>query len=211
MNRRRSIASVRRGLTLLELMIAVSITAIAGLALTTVMTTVARSITSSAGSRSALQRAHAAYIRLRAFTDPGLCLLQHDPARGFALWLEDTTPGGSVNLREVRVFWFSADSGTITMERVEFPGHWPKDKQIEHDVPLSPGANFLNEMEHQRSLGCTRTETLCDGMIGLSLAYDHVSAQKARKVWITLTMDDSTDDPPQILTSYAFMSHREPK
>lgn len=201
----------RRALTLLELMIAVAITVTAGLALSTVMTTVARSITSTTDSRSALQRAHAAFIRLRAFTDPGLCLLQHEPERGFVIWLRDETPGGAVNLREMRAFWINSAAGMLVMERVEFPQQWPEELKQTFDVALGAGADFLGEMEAQRLLGYTVSLPICDGLLGVALTHDGATPQRARRMWVRFAMDDSSQTPPEILTAYAFFGHRQPQ
>jgi type II secretory pathway pseudopilin PulG len=198
-------------MTLLELLIAVAVTVVAGLALTTVLTTMARNITSSAGSRSALQRAHAAYVRLRAFTDPGLCLLQHSPGVGFAVWLDDSKASTTVNLREMRAFWLDDTDRIITVERVEFPEAWPPELQDDSDVALSNGADFLGEMLAQRALGYTKTEVLCDGVLAAALAHDAGTEQSAETFRLTLTMDDGTEEPPSVLTVHSFPSHTEPR
>lgn len=211
MRRRRRNPECRRGLTLLELLIAVSITTLAGLALSTVMTTVARSITGATDARSALQRAHAAYARIRAFTGPGFCLLQHDASKGFALWLNDNKAGNTVNLREYRVFWHDKGTGEITAERVHFPDEWPAELQEEFDLVLSPGSDFLLEMEAQRALGYTKTETICDGVLQCALAHGAPTIEAATNFTLTFSMDDASEQPPDILTAYAFFNHMEPR
>lgn len=208
---RPSIVPSRPGLTLLELLIAVSITVIAGLALTTVLTTIARGMTSSTESRSALQRAHAAYVRTRAYSDPALCLLQHDPDQGFAIWLNDAKVNNVVNLREFRCFWFHADTQSITIERVEFPEQWSEELKVSSDIALDKDHDFLAEMEVQRGLGNTVSETLCDGVRNWSVAHDAVSAQDAGLFRLTLTMNDGSDEPPQILAVHGFVGHQPPR
>lgn len=207
----RSNPAARRGLTLLELMIAVAITVVAGLALSTVLTTMARSITGNADARSALQRAHAAYVRLRAYTDPGLCLLQHDPDRGFAVWLDDAKAGNSVNLLELRAVWLDNTDSTVTIERVEFPEAWDDDLKDDNNVELSAGADFLSEMLAQRDKGYTKTEVLSDRTLAATLAHDAASAQQAATFRLSLTMDDGSPAPPQVLTVHAFPNHTEPR
>lgn len=200
----------RRGLTMLELLLATAVTVIAGMALSMVMTTVARTISAETGKRSALQRAHAAYVRLRAYTEPALCLLQHDPDRGFALWLEDSNPSNSVNLSEMRAVWFDADAGTISVERVEFPPEWPEELKDDSDVVLSSGADFLNEMEAQRQKGYTKTEVVCDRVAAALLEHDSVLAQDALVFRYALTVNDSSASPPVVLTVHSFPNHLEP-
>lgn len=201
----------RPGLTLLELLLAVSITAMVGLAMTTVMTSVARGLTSTKSERSALTRVHAAYVRLRAYTDPALCLLQHDATRGFAIWLEDSKPGATVNLREMRAFWFDPASGRLTAERVKFPAAWPPELQDSFDIDLSPGADFLAEMKTQRTLGYTSEQTITDQMNGFTLAFDNILTQKNRRFRLTFQAfaGDVGDKP--VLTAYSFPDYLEPR
>lgn len=200
-----------RGMTVLELLIATAITVISGLALSTVLTTVARSLSAQTDSRSALQRAHAAYVRLRAYCEPGLCLLQHDPSRGFAIWLDDAKQSETVNLREMRAVWLNRDDGMIAIERVVFPEAWPVELQDSFDLQISSGADFLLEMEIQRALGYTQTEILCDGVVAASLQHDAVEAQSARTFRLFLTMDDGSGEPPQVLTVHGFPGYTAPR
>ncbi|MBL8746155.1 MAG: hypothetical protein JNK58_07345 [Phycisphaerae bacterium] len=200
----------RRALTVLELLLATAITVIAGMALSAVLTTVARNITADTDSRSALTRAHAAYVRLRAYTEPALCLLQNDNQRGFALWLDDKKRSNTVNLREIRAVWTNNPDGTITVERVAFPDAWPKELQDDSDVALSSGADFLSEMLVQRKNGYTRSETLCDEVASAHLEHDTINPRDAAVFRFTLTMNDRSDHPPSVLTVHSFPNHLTP-
>lgn len=199
-----------RGLTMLELLLATAITVIAGLALAAVMTTVARNISSDTDARSALQRSHSAYVRLRAYTEPALCLLQNEKGQGFAIWLDDAKQSNTVNLREMRAVWLDNKDGTITVERVVFPESWPAELQDDSDVALSSGANFLNEMLAQRQKGYTKSEVLCDEVAGAALEHDTSDPQDANVVRFTLTMNDQSSQPPQVLTVHSFLNHAKP-
>lgn len=200
----------RRGLTLIELMIAVSITVVAGMALSTVMTATARTLFSTTNARSALQRAHAGYVRLRAYTDPARCLLQADE-RGFAIWLDDTTVNNVVNLREMRVVWFDTLNDLLVVERVKFPDEWPPELKASFDTPLNSGADFLFQMETQRALGYTATEVLADGIPSATIAHPSAAAQQARTFTLTMSVDDRSPVPAEVLTVHAFPNHAPPR
>jgi len=202
--------SRRRGLTLLELLLALAITACIGLAMGTVLTAAARGMTMATSGRSALQRVHAGCVRLRAYTDPAFCLLQHDPQRGFAIWLHDQKPGLKINLREVRAFWFNTDDGTLIVERVSFPEEWPEEMKDEFDVALLEGSDFLFEMETQRQLGYTIQEVLTDGMESFELGHDAVSIESARRFRLLFTPTGADDSGEPVLAVFAFQNHMEP-
>lgn len=200
-----------RGLTLLELLLAVSITSLVGLAMATVMTAAARGMTSAGDARSALQRAHAAYSRLRMYTDTGLCLLQNDPARGFVLWLNDEKLNAKVNLTELRVFWFSPQTGLLTVERVVFPPAWDAAKQDDANVKVNPGADLFALMTDQRALGYTQTETIADGAIAFTVEAAAPAIAEATRFRATLTTDAGPDGQAPVLMAFGLANHQQPQ
>lgn len=212
--RRRADTTTRRsaaGLSLLELLLAVAITSIIGLAMAMAMTAAARGMASAGDSRSALQRAHAGSVRLRSYVDPGRCLLQHDAARGFVLWLQDEKPGNTVNLTEMRVFWWDPAAGTITCERVVFPEAWPQDLKDSSDLVLSRGSNFFGAMLDERALGYTKTEVIADGTASASLAYTGASIEDSTRFRLTLKVDAGTDQDQTVLLAFGFSNHVVPR
>jgi hypothetical protein len=198
-------------MTLLELLLAVAITSMMALALASVMTGVARGMTSAGDARSALQRAHAAFVRLRAYTEPARCMIQHDPARGFVIWLNDDKPGGTVNLREMRAVWYSADRGSLEVERVVFPAEWPKELADSFDIGLARGSDFLSIMEQERALGYTSTEVAGDGIAGWSLSHEGVTVEAARRVRLTMDLEAGDARTETVLTAHVFVHHAEPR
>lgn len=200
----------RRGLTLVELLLAFSITAIIGLAMATVMTTAARGLSSSKEARSGLQRAHAAYIRTRAYTDSGLCLLSVAPKKGFAFWLHDETPGGRINLYELRVFWWNNDDGTLTVERVVPPDAWAQELVDSYNIPVSAATDFFHLMDEQRVLGYTKIETIADGIISSEVAFATDDPQDAPRFRLTLVVSTGGGDQEPILMTFGLTNHLKP-
>lgn len=198
-------------MTLLELLLAVAITSLMALALASVMTGVARGMTSTGDARSALQRAHAAFVRMRAYTEPARCLIQHDPKRGFVIWLNDDKPGGTVNLREMRAVWYSEDRRSLEVERVVFPASWPKELADSFDIGLVRGSDFLTIIQQERSLGYTSTEVAGDGITGWSLAHEGVSVEAARRLRLTMELEAGDRRTETVLTAHAFVHHAEPR
>lgn len=151
----------RPGLTLLELLLALSITAIMGIAVASMLTMVGTVAQSDREGRSVLLRAHAAQARLRAYIDPSLCVLQHDAAsQTLCVWLADQAGPESVNLTEIRVLWFDSTGKTIDVERVQFPQAWPEISRQAADVILPVGADYIAAALAQRALGFTVRQTV---------------------------------------------------
>lgn len=202
----------RRGLTTLELLIAIAITSITGLAIATVLTATARGLTWSTESRSALQRAHAAYVRIRAYTESSLCLVDHLEDQGFAVWIEDSRPGGKVNLTEYRVFWFEPGDGTLVMERVVFPSTWTPEMVEAEDAAVSVGADFLMRMVEERAQGYTVREAIVDGVEGFGLDWSGATLEGAARFRLRLDVrsGQGVDDVEEILMAFGLSNHRTP-
>ncbi|MEM8834217.1 MAG: prepilin-type N-terminal cleavage/methylation domain-containing protein [Planctomycetota bacterium] len=162
----------RRGLTLLELLIALTITSMIGLAMATTLVASARSVQSASEARSALQRFHALRQRVRGYTDPALAVLASNDQQGFALWLHDENASNSVNLSELRVVWYEPDTQRVTLERVEFPEDWDDAQVAAADTALADGADPFLAMESQRLLDQTTTLVLADGIASTRLLFD---------------------------------------
>lgn len=203
--------ATRRGLTLLELLLAISVTVTIGFALAIVMTSVARGLIGAGESRSALQRAHAAFIRLRSYTEPALCLLQHKPGEGFALWLDDTQANQAVNLTELRAFWHDPQTGLLDVEYIRFPPEWPQALQDSTNITLSPESDFLLEMEAQRALGLTVRETIADGVLDITLEHAGLVPQDSQRFHTNLLLDAGLQDPMTVVSHFALLFHQTPR
>ena len=208
---RRSRTTSRRGLTLVELLLAISITVILGTAVATVLTAAARSMTVSRNTQSAVQRAHALQSRFRAYTDPAMCLLDYRAGEGIALWLEDPNADTRVSLSEVRIFWVHADEGTVTVERADFPADWDVDTLATFDILLSPGADFFAEMQALRALGYTKTETIADGVANAELTWDGLTLREQPRAVVRVTLQIDDDSTQQTIACLGMPNHTEPQ
>lgn len=201
----------RRGLTLLELLLAISITVMLGAAVASVLTAASRGMTASRNSQSALQRAHALQSRMRAYSDPALCLLDYRQDEGMSMWLEDPDASGDISLGEVRVFWFDGEAQAVTVERAEFPADFDEATRALYDIPLSPEADFFAEMEALRALGYTRTETLADGVGAASLSWDGLTLREQPRAVFRVRLQIDDDTPQETIACLGMPNHTEPQ
>lgn len=201
----------RRGLTLLELLLAVSITVMLGAAVASVLTAASRSMTAARNSQSALQRAHALQSRMRAYSDPALCLLDYRAKQGIAMWLEDPDASAHVTLGEVRVFWFDSAAQAVTVERAEFPAEWDEATRAIYDIALAPEADFFAAMESLRALGYTRTETLADGVGAASLTWDGLTLRQQPRAVLHVQLQIDDDSRQETIACLGMPNHTEPQ
>ena len=202
----------RRGLTTLELLIALVITSLTGLAVTVVTTSIARGVTANSEARGALQRALAAHVRLRSYTSSAHCVLDHDPDRGFVLWQEDSRANGRVNLSEVRVFWFDPEDplGEVAEERVVFPEAWDESTTEAADIELTPVDDHYALIEAQRLLGFTERSVVADGVAGLTVAGAGASLTESVRVRIGLDVATGEGSSRSLLLAFGLPGHKEP-
>ena len=200
----------RRGLALVELLLGITITSIIGLAIATVLISVATGMTHSREARSALQRAFAAHSRLQAYFDPGLCILDEQPKTGFAIWLHDGRANGMVNLLELRVFHFNIAEQTIDVEWVAFPEEWDEASITAADVLVPTGSDYFQVIAAQRALGYTESVTLADEIGDVAMSYDTVSVTDAERFRVTLTLMLNEEDSNDVLFALGLPNHLLP-
>ena len=200
----------RRGLTLIELLIAVSITAMVGVAIATVMTAAGNSLSRVGEVRSALQRAHAMHTRLSAYTDAALCVLDEAPKQGFAVWLHDENPGGTINLSELRIIWYDTGEEEISVEWVTFPDDWTPQEVSEADRELEVGADYYTEMLTKRGEKMTSRLTLADGVVSEDLSHEADSYVDAERLRAEATLRLTETETETMLFTIGIENHTVP-
>jgi len=200
----------QRGLSVVELLIGIAITAMVALAIGAMLTMVAKASARSRDDQSILMRAHLAQSRLRAYAEPALCVLSVDPAQGVAIWLQDPTPGLTVNLTELRVLWFDSSTQQVYIERVEFPTNWTPLMKQQADVALPKTSDFFATMLAQRAAGMTVTDTLLDTVSTFDLSYTGATAQASDHVRFALTLISDAGDPRLLYVAVGLSNHTEP-
>lgn len=200
-----------RGMSLLELLLAMSVTVLTGAAATTLGIAVSRSMTSITAGRSATQRAHLVQARLRSVSDTSLCFLDADPKKGVALWTGDENGDGRVNLLELRVAWIDSDAGTISDEYVVFPESWTPEQVVSNNLTLAAADDPFAAMLAQRALGRTTTLAVGQKLTVSALEPNAPSIRGATRLRLAGEIIDDQGNPVQLLTCLGLPSHRVPQ
>ncbi|MBL0922122.1 MAG: prepilin-type N-terminal cleavage/methylation domain-containing protein [Phycisphaerales bacterium] len=200
--------TMRRGLTLVELMIALVITAIMGLAIGSMMTMVSSVTDRERSERASLLRAHAGQVRLRAYMDSALCVLQHDSDNQSAvIWLYDKNAPGSVNLTELRLVSIEGDE--LQVEWVKFPENWSALQTDAADLVVPAGSNFALAIAAQRALGYTRTTTLLGDVAEASWTFSGKSVPESSRARLSLTLE-TEGQTYQAMYAFGLKDHAQP-
>jgi len=202
--------TTRRGLTLLELMLALTVTVVIGAGLASLLTVIGQSTAFDRDARTGSLRAHAAQVRLQAYSETALCVLQANDRGEFALWFEDGTDPGAVNLRELRVFWVS-DEGVMTCERVVFPEEWTPAQKETFDVMVPLASDFFNTMQLMRGSGYTSSVSIVDGVENAEIDFDPATPVDAARLRYRFTQTYASGVEVDSLIAIALPSHTVPE
>lgn len=200
-----------RAMTLVELTLALLITAMMGLSIASMMTVVGSATQADRDGRAVLLRAHAGQARFGAYMSQSRCVLQHAPERGaLVIWLHDVSGQGHVNLTEFRVFWHDPVSGVVTVERVEFPEEWTDTQKEAADVVVPGDSDYLALIETQRALNYTVTNAMLDGAWSAQWTLDAQAAQQARRARLAVTIGPTPDNTQQVIFAFGVAEHNAP-
>lgn len=202
--------SSMRGLTLIELMIALAITGLIGVGIASMMTMVATGTRGDIDGRSSVLQTHAAGLRLRAYLDDALCVLQHDPDRGVVIWLHDVGADGRVNPSEIRVLWWNADAGSIVAERVHYPEGWTALLRQKIDEPVLASSDFFSLMESNRSQNRTIEQTMIEDLVDFTANFNTPDVADATSFNVLLTQLIGAGNTSEAMITFGFGSHRRP-
>lgn len=203
--------SVRRGMTLLELLLALAITILTGAAAAAVTLAVARSMTSMTEGRSVMNRANMVQARIRGVTDTAWCALEYDSKRGLAIWAGDDNGNGRLNASELRIIWINGEPQTVTVERVKFPEDWTAEQIQDSDLVLAAVDDPFAAMLVQRGLSRTATEVIGDRLTVSSVTPNTQVFADAKRVRVAATIIDDGGDPVDLLLCLGLPNHRKPE
>jgi hypothetical protein len=198
------------GLTLVELMLALAITGMVGVGISSMMTMVATGTRGDMDGRSAVLRTHAAGMRMRAYLSDALCVLQHDPDLGIAVWLHDVGGDNRVAPSEVRVFWWDALSGSVEIERLDLPETWTPLLREIFDQPVALNSDFFQLMSDYRAEGMTVRQTMVEGVSELLFDFPTTDVSESESFDLTLRQTLSDGRTHDSLLAFGLAYHRRP-
>lgn len=153
----------RRGLSLLEMLLAIGITSIIGAAIASMMAAATNSLSSKDDGRKSAIRLATTQVRLGAYIAPSRCILDKSNTH-LTLWLEDSRENNTVHASEIRWLSFDENQKTITVKFVDFPDDWSQSMIDTADVACTPATNFEALLEGLRADDIVESVPLIDSM-----------------------------------------------
>ncbi|HRP62083.1 MAG TPA: hypothetical protein PK400_02185 [Phycisphaerales bacterium] len=177
---KRFATSTPRGLTLLELLLALAVTAMVGAAIAAMLGAVTAGVITHRDSRAAMVQASAAQARLAAYILPSRCILAAG-AGNLILWFNDQRASDTVHATEVRWLIYDSNQGVINVFFVSFPADWEQIEKDLEDGEYPSNTNWMTLLDTYMTKGWVAGFTLVDGLESVSLSLDHAQAQQARQ------------------------------
>ena len=173
----------RRGLSLLEMLLAISITSVIGAAIASMMAAATTSLTSKNDGRQSAIRLATTQVRLGAYIAPSLCIL--DKGNSFlTLWNEDSSESDTVHSSEIRWIRFDSDDKTLHVQFVNFPEDWSQSMIDAADVECNSLTNYETLFDGLQSDNLIASISLVDAMESCAFWIDTAEPTEATRVCI---------------------------
>lgn len=197
----------RRGVTLIEFVLAIGITGMIASATAAMLVGVARSTEFERGRRESIIRAQALGVRVSGYVTPSLYLLDVGP-NSLVTWLSDTRSSGTVHATETR--WISVDGGgTLTVQFVSFPESMTQTERDLYDLEYPAASDWWVVLKTYQELGFTDSIRLADGIADLK--FQRGQGPELAKKLVTTTVTFAEDKGAQtFVTSASIREWQEP-
>lgn len=198
--------TARRGMTMIELMIALTITVIITAGLAGMVSAVSAGVMTTRDTREVMVRAAVAQARLDSYVAPARSILAAEPSR-LVLWLNDGRQSKTVHLSEVRWLTYDAAGDRLIIQLVEF---LDENEALTGDEEFSTLSAAAWESQRQQLFTTSRLRTipLVDGVESVEISTD-TPAPSAKRVTFTLSFM-TTAEPATVPVSAAILLPRPP-
>lgn len=185
----------RRGLTMLEFVLALAITAMVAIAISGMLTAVASGERLRRDNRAFVVRSHVAKSRLAAYVAKSRCILDADGANA-VLWLDDSRASETVHATEIRWLIFDSAEGTLDVHFVDFPPEWTDVAKDLEDAEYPSNADWAAIWTEYESNGYISELTLVDGLQGVSVTTDQADPMDSKEITFDLDFTTGTTGSP---------------
>ncbi len=198
----------RRGLTLMELMLSLAITAIVGLGIAGMMGVVAIGVDGRRDTRAVTVLANAAASRLASYVGPSRCILAADGGN-LTLWFNDSRESGTVHATELRWLKFDADAGTVSVHYVEFPEAWGQPARDLEDHEYSSGTDWETVLAEYEARRWTGSRILIDQLAAANVMLNDKTVLNSRFVSYELGFQTQADVVDMVISA-TINQHMQP-
>ncbi len=160
---------MRRGMTLLELVLAISVTTLVASGIAGMLGGISTSLAIGEETRTGMLATSASHRRVNlALGDPaGLLAVERTSA---VLWFGDVHAGGRLEPSEIGWLTFDSTRGELALERIVFPEDWTALDRAAVDRPLADQTELFDVRGEFRDLDILNRKVLTDGLVDVTIA-----------------------------------------
>ncbi|MBC8202594.1 MAG: prepilin-type N-terminal cleavage/methylation domain-containing protein [Planctomycetes bacterium] len=200
----------RRGLTLLEMILAIGITAIIGAAIASMMAAVSNGLTSrDDGRRTAVQLA-TTQVRLSAYIAPARCLLDKGDTT-LTIWLDDARESGTVHASEIRWLTFDAPNKAFIVKFIDFPDNWSQSMIDAADTECDESTNYNEMLTTFESSDLVSEFALVDAMETCSIWINEIDPISATRICVRFSLSTNFGPSSEALVDESIRQHLPPQ
>ena len=159
----------RRGMTLAELRMAMSITVLVGAGVLAMMETIGRVLDDGRSQRAETIASATAASRLSSVVAPSACALELSPEL-VTLWSGDARRDGAIQASELVWIRYETESETLRVENVRFPDEYGTIERNESDQTFELDQDFQAVRIQYEQQGHLESRVLLDGIEDIQLA-----------------------------------------
>ena len=200
---------IRRGLTLLEMTLAIGITGVIGAAIASMMAAASNSLTSKDDGRQSAIRLATTQVRLGAYIAPSLCLLAKDNS-SFTLWFDDGIESKTVHASEIRWIQFNEVAKELSVMFVQFPEDWSQGSIDEANIECNELTDYSILLDTFQANSLIESIPLVDSMQTCQFWIETNNPIEAKRISIRFTLESSIGQTSDAYIDETIRLHQSP-
>ncbi len=200
----------RRGMSAIELLMALAITGMVAAAISSMWSAISAGERSRRDNRAFTVRSYTAKNRLSAYVARSRCVLSAGDDM-LVLWLDDARESGTVHASELRWFLFNGTSRALDVYFVRFPAAYSEVEKALQDTEYPVNTDWSDVLGAFATDGLVSNRTLVDGLESVTFSLDAPAALDAQEV--SLVLEFPTESPGQFTSqsiTAAILAHAVP-
>jgi len=199
----------RRGLSLLEMILAIGITSIVGAAIAATMAAASTSLSSRDDGRQSAIRLATTQVRLGAYIAPSRCILEKSDTC-ITLWLEDSREGKTVHATEIRWIQFDEQRKELNVKFVSLPTEWSESMIDAADIECNSLTNYEMLLESFEAVDLIDSISLVDSMSSCIFWINNSNPIEATQISIRFSLESSFGETNDSIIDEAIRIHQTP-
>ena len=199
----------RRGLSLLEMLLAIGITSLIGVAIASMIAAVSNSLTSKDDGRNTAIRLATTQVRLGAYIAPSKCILDKSSSH-IVLWFEDSRESNTAHASEIRWIMYKDTINTLSVLFVDFPDEWSQEMIDSVDVECTSSTNYLSLLASLQSSNLIGSIPLVDLMESCVFWINDQNPTEATQVTIRFSLESEFGETNDAIVDETIRIHQSP-